>query len=201
VPLPPQIMASLGLFDEDVALAALLRQTRGEAGGKGGKGGRKRVAPAPPDADAAPPQPQRRSRRVAALVRHAGSAWAGYSATPHAQAPAAALSQESGEPCAEVADELRATHEAEAAQHAARHAGRQQRASCVGTASYEHTLMRCASAARSPAHCPACLHRSACHACCSRTRDCPLQRANDGRGGAGAAHRGHRARQGAARRR
>jgi hypothetical protein len=71
-----QIMASLGLFDEDVALAALLRTTRGAAGGgKGGggksAGGRKRAAAgeADADADAGARAPERRSRRVAGLVR------------------------------------------------------------------------------------------------------------------------------------
>jgi len=39
--------------------------------------------------------------------------------------------------------ELAALHEAEAAAWDARHAGRQQRATIVGTASYNHTLMRC----------------------------------------------------------
>ena len=67
-----QIMEALGLFDEDVALAAQMRAA-GSGGGKagsGGKGGeskasRKRAA------DSSPAQPQRRSQRVAGLVRAA----------------------------------------------------------------------------------------------------------------------------------
>ena len=65
-------MEALGLFDEDVALAAQMRAAAsggGKAGGGGGKAegkaSRKRAA------DASPAQPQRRSQRVAGLVRAA----------------------------------------------------------------------------------------------------------------------------------
>jgi hypothetical protein len=62
-----QIMEALGLFDEDVALAAQMRAAAA-GGGKAGDGGkgkasRKRAA------DSSPPAPQRRSQRVAGVVR------------------------------------------------------------------------------------------------------------------------------------
>jgi hypothetical protein len=55
-------MEALGLFDEDVALAAQMRAAEAEKSG-GGKG-RKR-----PATDAPPAEPSRRSQRVAGLVR------------------------------------------------------------------------------------------------------------------------------------
>ena len=61
-------MEALGLFDEDVALAAQMRAAEAAKGGGGGGGGggkgRKR-----PAADAPPAEPSRRSQRVASLVR------------------------------------------------------------------------------------------------------------------------------------
>ena len=58
-------MEALGLFDEDVALAAQMRAA-GKAGDGGkGKASRKRAA------DSSPPAPQRRSQRVAGVVRAA----------------------------------------------------------------------------------------------------------------------------------
>ena len=60
-----QVMEALGLFDEDVALAAQMRAAEGaKSGGGGGGKGRKR-----PAADAPPAEPSRRSQRVAGLVR------------------------------------------------------------------------------------------------------------------------------------
>jgi hypothetical protein len=66
---PAQIMEALGLFDEDVALAAQMRAAAA-GGGKAGDGGkgkasRKRAA------DSSAPPPQRRSQRVAGVVRAA----------------------------------------------------------------------------------------------------------------------------------
>ena len=58
-------MEALGLFDEDVALAAQMRAADAAKGGGGGGGkGRKR-----PAADEPPAEPSRRSQRVAGLVR------------------------------------------------------------------------------------------------------------------------------------
>jgi hypothetical protein len=144
----PQIMASLGLFDEDVALAALMRKSRAEggAGGAGGKkrgeggAGRKRAA-------AEPAEPQRRSQRVAGVVRALASAQPCRSTSPLTQracACARALPQASDEQQLQDACGSRELHEAEAEGFELRHAGQQRRRSVVGTASYEHTLMRCA---------------------------------------------------------
>jgi len=103
-----KVMEALGLFAEDVELAAELRKKRESLKGAGGAKKRK----------AEEAQPLRRSRRLDGEATGEEAEPAPPSASAHA-------------------------HEVEAEAYTRRHAGAQGRATLVGTASYEHTLMRC----------------------------------------------------------
>ena len=114
-------MEALGLFSHDLAAVAMRNKAEQAGAGAGKK-------PAKRKAQTEPTQPTRRSRRL--------------DGTAASEAAAAAEEGEEGAPDDE---HLASLHEAEAAAWSARHAGKQCRATVVGTASYNHTLMRCVS--------------------------------------------------------
>ena len=157
-----QVMAALGLFDEHVAFAAQMRNGGAAPAADDGRQrpgkakGRKRAAtdaPADVDADAATREPPRRSRRVAGLVRAARGRRrrAHRSAPPRLPAMCARLTTRGAARVQETelkghelpsengdgAGDVDALHEAGAWAH------RQRGLRLFGTASYQHTVMRC----------------------------------------------------------
>ena len=139
-------MEALGLFDEDVALAAQMRAAEGAKSGGGG-GGKVRKRPA---ADAPPAEPSRRSQRVAGLVRCVASREPRILRRVLTRACVDVRTQGSDGASLDSLQprdairvrQLDHLHAGEAEHYDTRHAGAQRRAPVVGTASYRHTLMR-----------------------------------------------------------
>lgn len=149
-----EIMKRLGLGDHDIVSAAMQRCGRLHAGGGGG-GGPKRGDPSSPDGAGAGAD-RRKKRKLngrgegdtsgggegGGIVRQATTRRSRRLAGMNGDESAAATQGDDSERRRGFAVELDGAHEAEAEAYRLRNAGRQERVSVVGTASYQHTLMR-----------------------------------------------------------